>query len=131
MQYTYKDALEQEIEQVFGNLRIEWRPRANVELFESLLEQQYDVWLQELANVIADSCGHPVPLAFDGETVMPAVWLNEEDNFNAERVVCQDDSRMCRAMNKSWGVILHVVNLYCATIQQEIGAWWDNARQRQ
>lgn len=128
--YTYKDALEQEIAVMFGNLRIEWRPRANAELFESLLERQYDVWLQELANVIADSCGHPVPLAFDGETVMPAVWLDDEDNFNAERVVCQDDSRLCRSMNKSWYDILHVVNLYCATIKQEIPAWWNDKRRQ-
>jgi len=129
--YTYKDILEQEIDRMFGNLRIEWRPRANVELFESLLEQQYDVWLQELANVVYESFGHPVPLMFDGETVMPAVWLDEEDNFNAANVVCQDDSRMCRSMNKSWHNILHVVNLYCQTVQQEIGAWWNNVREKQ
>lgn len=128
---NYKEALENEIDQMFGNLLIEWRPRANVEMFESALEKQYDVWLQELANTIAEYCGHPVSLMFDGETVIPAQWLDEEDNFVVENVVCQDDSRLCRAMNKSWYNILHIINLYCATIKQEIAAWWDNLRQRQ
>ena len=129
MTYTnYEEMLGQEIDLMFGNLDIQWRPRANAELFESALERQYDVWLQELADTVADYCGYVIPLAFDGETVIPAAWLDEEDNFNEERVVCQDDSRLCHAMNRSWYNILHIINLYCQTIREEICAWWDERR---
>ena len=136
MQYTHieiQELLEDEVAAMGNNLFVSWRPRVNGTLFKDLLEQQMQVWADEIEDAIYYWSDGAVeaPLELHEHTLAPADWFNGDGELEIYLAVHYGGSDAERAANRLAYDVAQIVNVQCAGVVGMIPQWWDSLQQRE